>query len=72
MTVSGQESKSPSVAELQKFVRDKVKLEFLLSNGEKFVGTLRWFDDNCFSLIQEYEGPITLVRTSVLGYRVMK
>lgn len=69
MTVSGQESRSPSVAELQKFVRDKVKLEFLLNNGEKFVGTLRWFDDSCFSLVQEYEGPITLLRTSVLGYR---
>lgn len=69
MTVSGQESRSPSVAELQKFVRDKVKLEFLLNNGEKFVGTLRWFDDSCFSLVQEYEGPITLLRASVLGYR---
>jgi len=72
MTVSGQESRSPSVAELQKFIRDKAKLEFLLSNGDKFVGTLRWFDDSCFSLVQEYEGPITLVRTSVLGYRVIK
>ncbi len=72
MTVSGQESRSPSVAELQKFIREKVKLEFLLSNGDKFVGTLRWFDDSCFSLVQEYEGAITLVRTSVLGYRVIK
>lgn len=72
MTVNDQESRSPSVAELQKFIREKVKLEFLLSNGEKLVGTLRWFDDSCFSLVQEYEGPITLVRTSVLGYRVVK
>lgn len=72
MTVSGQESRSPSVAELQKFIRDKVKVEFLLSNGEKFVGTLRWFDDSCFSLVLPQDGPITLVRSSVLGYRVAK
>lgn len=72
MTVSGQESRSPSVAELQKFIRDKVKVEFLLSNGEKYVGTLRWFDDSCFSLVQAQDGPITLVRSSVLGYRAAK
>ena len=72
MTVNGQENRSPSVAELQKFVREKTKLEFLLSNGDKLNGTLRWFDDHCFSLVQEYEGPITLIRSSVLGYRAIK
>lgn len=72
MVTGGQEKKTPSVAELQKFVRDKVKLEFLLSNGDSYVGTLRWFDESSFSLIQEYEGPITILRSAVIGYRPAK
>jgi len=63
------ENKGPSVAELQKFIREKTRVEFILTNGNKFVGTLRWFDTNAFSLIEEDKKPITLLRSAVLAYR---
>ncbi|HEY9711962.1 MAG TPA: hypothetical protein V6C72_00755 [Chroococcales cyanobacterium] len=72
MITGGQERKSPSVAELQKFVRDKVKIELILANGDKYIGTLRWFDETSFSVVQEYEGPITILRSAVIGYRPAK
>jgi hypothetical protein len=68
--MSGQESKGPSVAELQRFIREKTNLEFVLSNGEKISGQLRWFDEHCFSLQLE-NGSMTLLRTGVIGYRAL-
>ncbi len=64
-----QMDKGPSVAELQRFIRDKARLEFLLVNGERLVGTLRWFDEHAFSVIPEGQQPITILRASVLAYR---
>ena len=72
MAQGGQDNKIPSVAELQRFVRDKVKVEFLLNNGDKYVGTLRWFDEACFSIVQDYEGPLTILRSAVVSYRQAK
>jgi hypothetical protein len=66
--MASQESKGPSIAELQKFVREKTNLEFVLINGQTVYGILRWFDEHCFS-VQDATGGITLVRTSVIGYR---
>ncbi len=65
-------NKGPSIAELQRFVRDKVRLEFLLSNGDRLVGTLKWFDEEAFSVISEDDSPITLLRLAVLAYRPCK
>ncbi len=62
-------SKGPSIAELQHFVREQQKLEFILSNGDHLVGKLRWFDEQAFSVIQEGQEPITILRSSVLIYR---
>jgi len=70
MSTPGQDSKAPSVAELQKFVREKSKLEFHLINGERMTGTLRWFDEHSFSISQEADGVVTLLRTAVISYRV--
>ncbi len=67
---NGKEGKGPSVAELQKYIRSKTRLEFLCAGGERFTGTLKWFDENAFSLIEEEESSITLLRSGVLGYRV--
>lgn len=66
---TAQEAKAPSVAELQRFIREKTNLEFILSNGKKEFGTLRWFDEHSFSVQQE-NGTLTLLRTGVIGYRV--
>jgi small nuclear ribonucleoprotein (snRNP)-like protein len=72
MLKNGQEHKLPSVAELQKFIRDKVKVEFIMSNSARFVGTLRWFDEYCFAITQDSGDHVTLVRACVLGYRPQK
>lgn len=63
-----QDAKGPSIAELQRFVREKTSLEFILSNGKKELGTLKWFDEQAFCL-QQASGTITLLRTGVVGYR---
>ena len=65
---NAQEAKGPSVAELQRYIREKTTLEFILSNGKKEHGTLKWFDEQCFSLQQE-SGSVTLLRSGVIGYR---
>ena len=68
MSIIGHDNKGPSIAELQRYVRDKVTLEFLLTNGDRVTGTLRWFDEHAFSVEREGEHPITILRIAVLGY----
>ncbi len=72
MATNSQENKGPSIAELQRFIRDKSKIEFLLGNGDKYVGTLRWFDEQSFSILQDDDNPITLLKAGVIGYRLVK
>jgi hypothetical protein len=70
-----QESKIPSVAELQKYVREKTKLEFILLDGKCHIGTLKWFDHEAFALVEEGENgatQLTLLRHNVLGYKPVK
>jgi sRNA-binding regulator protein Hfq len=72
MATNGQDNKGPSIAELQRFVREKAKLEFWLSTGKSITGTLRWFDEHCFSLVQDDNSTITLTKSGVVGYKQSK
>jgi sRNA-binding regulator protein Hfq len=72
MASNGPENKGPSIAELQRFVREQVKLEFWLVTGKTFQGTLRWYDEYCYSLVQEDGGAITLMKSGVVGYKPVK
>jgi len=65
---TAQDAKGPSIAELQRFIREKTTLEFLLSNGKKEQGALKWFDELGFC-IQQDSGTLTLLRSGVIGYR---
>lgn len=69
-----QENKKPSVAELQKFIREKTALEFLSldSKGSKYAGLLRWFDDDTFHIKSDDGSELTLLRSAILGYRAKK
>lgn len=69
MTAREHGGKGPSVAELEKYVRDKVRLEFFVTGGERFSGTLRWFDEDAFALSSEGGEPVTLLKSSVIGYK---
>ncbi len=70
MPTMGPDNRGPSVAELQRFIREKSRVEFLLSNGDRLTGTLRWFDDRAFSVCPEGEQPITILRDAVIAYRL--
>ncbi len=70
--IASQNQKGPSIAELQEYVRERVRLEFLMNNGDSYTGRLRWFDEHAFSLETDRkdEGqPLTLLRAAVAGYR---
>jgi hypothetical protein len=69
MTFGGKDNRGPSIAELQRFIREKVRIRFMLSNGTEVVGTLRWFDENAFSIVPDGEQPFTILRSAVVGYR---
>ena len=69
MTFGGKDNRGPSIAELQRYIREKVPMSFTLSNGKEVVGTLRWFDENAFSIVPDGEQPFTILRTAVVGYR---
>lgn len=68
MHSGGSENKGPSIVEIQRFIREQTHVEFILSNGERLSGKLRWFDDQAFSLVSDGEGPITVLRQAVLAY----
>ena len=72
MATNGQENKGPSVAELQRFVREQVRLEFWLATNKTVQGTLRWFDEHCFSLVLDDDSTLTLTKSGVIGYKPVK
>jgi hypothetical protein len=69
MTFGGKDNRGPSIAELQRLIRDQSTMLFVLSNGQRIVGKLRWFDENAFQILQEGQQPFTILRSAVLGYQ---
>ncbi len=67
---NGTENKGPSVAELQRLIKNRSKLEFFLVNGKSVTGILKWFDPQAFSIIQDDQSTFTLLRPGVVGYKV--
>ncbi len=69
MSVKEHGGKGPREAELEKYVRDKVRLEFFVAGNKRYSGTLRWFDEAAFALATDNGEPLTLLRSSVIGYK---
>lgn len=65
----GDGGKGPSIAELQRFIRDKKRIEFVLVTGDKVYGTLRWFDEAAFCLTMGGDQSFTILRPAVVAYR---
>lgn len=63
--------KGPSTAELQRLIRDRRLVEIILLTGQKIRGTLKWFDEQAYCITLEDGETITLLRTAVIGYRVV-
>lgn len=69
MTFGGKDNRGPSIAELQRYVREQTLLIFMLANGNELVGKLRWFDENAFQIVPDGEEPLTILRSAILGYQ---
>lgn len=67
----GDGGKGPSIAELQRFIREKRRVEFVLITGDKVYGTLRWFDDAAFCLTTGGDQSFTVLRPAVVAYRAI-
>ena len=70
MTAETKELKRPSIAELQRLVRDKTRLEFHLVNGKKLYGRIKWFDDQAISMVEDDDSTFTLLRPALVGYKI--
>ncbi len=69
MSIREHGGKTPGVAELEKYVREKTRLEFWVSTGDRISGKLRWFDDEAFALSDDAGDAVTLLKSSVIGYK---
>lgn len=65
----GSTGKGPSVAELQRFIREKRSVEIILLTGQKLKGTLKWFDEQAYCITLEDGESITIQKSAVIGYR---
>ncbi len=68
---SGNTGKGPSVAELQRIIRDKRPVEMILVTGQKIRGALKWFDEQAYCIVLDDGESITLLRSAVIGYRIV-
>jgi hypothetical protein len=68
MSFGGTNNRGPSIAELQRFIREKDTLVFMLANGEKIVGVLRWADESAFQILPTGQQPFTILRSAIVGY----
>ena len=68
MSFGGTNNRGPSVAELQRFIREGSVVVFMLANGETVTGLLKWADENAFQIQPEGRPAVTLLRSAVLGY----
>ncbi len=71
MSISASEGKLPSVAELQRFIKDGERLTFKTIDGGSYTGKLRWFDEFTFSIALDH-GDFTLVKSNVIGYGISR
>lgn len=69
MSFGAKDNRGPSIAELQRYIREKNEMIFTLNTGKEIVGVLRWFDEHAFSIATEGEQPFTILRSAVVGYR---
>lgn len=66
----GNTGKGPSIAELQRIIRDGSNVEMILVTGQKIRGGLKWFDEFAYCIVMDGGETITLLRSAVIGYRI--
>lgn len=56
----------PSVRQIQSLIRDTQEVELKLVTGDLLAGKLRWQDQNCLCLVDQYDQPTLVWRQAVV------
>ena len=62
------ELRGPSEAEVKKFIKLEVRLEFITVAGHHFRGILLWADQSAFHVKLENEKTITILKSALVYY----
>lgn len=57
----------PSIRHLQGLIREGSEIEMKLLTGDLLTGKLRWLDQNCMCLLDQYDQP-TIVWRNAIAY----
>ena len=56
----------PSVRQVQSLIRDTQEVELKLVTGDLLAGKLRWQDQHCLCLVDQYDQPTLVWRQAVV------
>jgi hypothetical protein len=62
------ELKGPSVAEIKKFIKFEITVDFYTITNQHFRGKVQWADESAFHIKLENEKMVTLLRTAITYY----
>jgi host factor-I protein len=56
----------PSVRQIQNLIREGTEIELKLVTGDLLAGKVRWQDQNCLCLIDQYDQPTIVWRQAIV------
>lgn len=56
----------PSVRQIQNLIREGTEVELKLVTGDLLAGKVRWQDQNCICLIDQYDQPTIVWRQAIV------
>ncbi|MBD2442827.1 RNA-binding protein hfq [Dolichospermum sp. FACHB-1091] len=65
MTINQFDTSLPSIRQVQKWIREKVKVEFKLITDDLITGRVFWQDHNCICILNDNNENITLWRQAI-------
>jgi host factor-I protein len=60
------ETSLPSVRQIQSLIRDEKEVELKLVTGDLLAGKIRWQDNHCLSLTDQYDQPTIIWRQAIV------
>lgn len=67
-----EELKGPGIFQIRQFIQDKSWIEFYTLNDKFFKGQILWFDGELFHIKLENTEEITLLKHSLIYYRLIQ
>jgi host factor-I protein len=65
MTINQFDTSLPSIRQVQKWIREKVKVEFKLITDDLITGRVFWQDHNCICIFDDNNENITVWRQAI-------